>query len=350
MSKLKTFRPPQDVLELVKSGGSVGIDIEQGIALSIGEIRKMYYPLLKAEGDLSGILWARRILRQEGLLKVSAHGNMQIPELVDLQLGPEIFAGVIEKRCDEVVSTLSEAGVPSSCVSVEEGTLVFFSKDERAVLAEDLLKCVDFPVKECTLSNLNIVDSSGSRLRSIAKFAGTRSSNCSCFSVSILSTLAGMDLKKLYLLKIEDMAEYKAEIIKVDDTLGIVLGWAIICNTGVGIFAEESGDPYFDAQGDHIPEYSMLEATTDFMLHSRKAGEMHWKDEEGEAVGKGAVIFAWPMTVEIARAFGIEIDQTGLMIAMKPDDEAMLEKFRNGEYKGFSIGGKYIPEHTEEVD
>lgn len=349
MSNQNTFRPPQDVLDLVDSGVSVGVEIQKGSTLSLGDVQKMYSHLSRTEGDLSGIRWARRILRQEGLLKASNQGEVQIPEAIDLQLGPEIFSGVIHKNCEDVVTTLVETGVPSSCLSVEEGTLVFFSKDERPT--PDQLDSAEFPIiKEWVLRDIDMVDSSGSKLRSIVKFAGTRYSMFSCFSVPDPGTIAGMSLEELYLLKTTNRIEYTTDVIKVDDTLGIVLGWAIICNTGVNISKGESGEPYFDKQGDHIPEYSMLEATTDFMLHSRKAGEMHWKNKEGETIGKGVVVFCWPMTAEIAKAFGIETNQTGLMIAMKPEEDEILEKFRNGEYKGFSIGGKYIPEHTEEVE
>ena len=117
------------------------------------------------------------------------------------------------------------------------------------------------------------------------------------------------------------------DFIKVDDELGIVLGWAIVCN--------EEGEPYFDKQGDHIPEEAMLKAATDFMENSRTAREMH------NGIDCGAVVFAWPMTKDIAEAFGMEVKKTGLMIAMKPESEEVLNKFRDGSYTGFSIGGAY---------
>ena len=94
-----------------------------------------------------------------------------------------------------------------------------------------------------------------------------------------------------------------------------------------------NGEPYFDTQGDHIPEDAMLKAATDFMQHSRAAKEMH----EGGQIGD--IVFAFPMTEEIAKAFSIQTSQTGLMIAMKPDSSEALEKFRDGTYTGFSIGG-----------
>ena len=125
-----------------------------------------------------------------------------------------------------------------------------------------------------------------------------------------------------------------AKVVKVDEGLGLVMGYAIVC--------KEVGEPYFDKQGDHIPEDSMLEAALDFMENSRLAREMHAGD------GKGSVVFAWPMTEDIAKAFGIATDTTGLMIAMRPSDDAMLEKFRDGTYTGFSIGGERIED--EEVE
>ena len=123
-------------------------------------------------------------------------------------------------------------------------------------------------------------------------------------------------------------------VVKVDDTLGLVMGYAII--------STREGEPYFDSQGDHIPEASMLEASVDFMKNSRVAKEMHQGEE------KGSVLFAWPLTEEIAKAFGIQTSTTGLMIAMLPDNEEVLEKFKSGEYTGFSIGGSRIED--EEVE
>lgn len=117
------------------------------------------------------------------------------------------------------------------------------------------------------------------------------------------------------------------DVFKVDDSLGLVFGWAIICKM--------SGEDYFDSQDDHIPEESMLKAATAFMSDSRVAKEMHAGDQKGEFV------FAWPMTAEIAKAMGIETDKTGLMVAAKFPPE-VLAKFKSRELTGFSIGGQRI--------
>ena len=122
------------------------------------------------------------------------------------------------------------------------------------------------------------------------------------------------------------------QICKVDESLGLVFGWAVICKI--------DGERYFDLQDHHIPEDAMMEAATDFMQNSRMAKDMHTKGEEG--VLPGSILFAMPMTTEVAKAFGIETKLTGLMIAMKPDSDEILQKFKSGEYTGFSIGGFHI--------
>ena len=127
--------------------------------------------------------------------------------------------------------------------------------------------------------------------------------------------------------------EMRAEVVKVDDTLGLVMGYAIVCN--------EDGEPYFDLQGDHIPEDAMLKAALDFMENSQVAKEMHTGDQAG------TVVFAFPMTDDIAKAFDVLTKRTGLMIAMRPDAD-MLKRFQLGELTGFSIGGERLKD--EEVD
>ena len=120
----------------------------------------------------------------------------------------------------------------------------------------------------------------------------------------------------------------EAKLAGIDESLGIVLGIAIIC--------EKDGEKYFDLQGDHIPEDVMLKAAVDFAQGSRVAAEMHKSVEQ-----RGEIIFMFPLTSEVKKAYDIEADFTGLLIAMKPDEE-MLTKFKTGELTGFSIGGSCV--------
>ncbi|UFK26761.1 hypothetical protein [Roseobacter phage RDJL6] len=123
--------------------------------------------------------------------------------------------------------------------------------------------------------------------------------------------------------------DLRAEVLKVDDSLGLVMGYAIVC--------KEDGEPYYDLQGDYITEEAMLKAALDFMENSQVAKEMHTGEQTG------TIVFAWPMTEDIAKAFGLEVKKTGLLIAVRPDAD-MLAKFRDGTYSGFSIGGHWLKE------
>lgn len=137
-----------------------------------------------------------------------------------------------------------------------------------------------------------------------------------------------------------DTFETAAKVCKVDEALGIVIGWAIVCT--------KNGEPYFDLQDDHIPDNSMLKAAADFMLNSRMGCEMHARDANGEVEPNGDIVFAFPLTAEIAKALEIDTPQTGLLVGWKPGDPASLAKFKSGELTGFSIGGQRLKD--EEVD
>lgn len=125
---------------------------------------------------------------------------------------------------------------------------------------------------------------------------------------------------------VEKQVTFTSDICKVDDSLGLVFGYCMVCKI--------DGEPHFDLQGHHIPEDTMLKALSKFMAGDNiVAKEMH----TGEQVG--TYLFAFPMTTEIAKALDIQVKQTGALIAMKPDNESTLNKFKSGEFTGFSIGG-----------
>jgi hypothetical protein len=124
---------------------------------------------------------------------------------------------------------------------------------------------------------------------------------------------------------IKKFATSEAQVVKVDSNLGLVFGFAVVSTV--------DGEPYFDVQGDHIPEGDMLKAATEFMETSRTAKDMH-------KTQAGSVVFAFPLTTDIAKALDIQSPKTGLLIAMKPEP-SVLEKFVDGTYTGFSIGGAY---------
>jgi hypothetical protein len=123
------------------------------------------------------------------------------------------------------------------------------------------------------------------------------------------------------------------KIEKVDDGLGLVFGWLMICKQ-----RDDAGalQEYVDLHGNAIAEDGMVEALADFMINSRTTKAMHRGQPRGEAV------FAFPMTEEIAKVYGFENPpMTGALFAARPDPES-LQKFRDGTYTGFSIGGVHL--------
>jgi hypothetical protein len=122
-------------------------------------------------------------------------------------------------------------------------------------------------------------------------------------------------------------------ITKVSTSLGLVYGWGIVCKTTVnGILT-----PYFDLQGDHIPEEEMVKAVTKFMSNVRAMKVMH----AGENVG--TIVHSMTITEELAKDWNDPPPtMTGWRIAAKPDSAAHFEAFRSGEYRGFSIGGRGV--------
>jgi High potential iron-sulfur protein len=127
-----------------------------------------------------------------------------------------------------------------------------------------------------------------------------------------------------------------ARICKLDESLGLVMGWAII--------SKINGEPYYDLNIDsdgtrtpeHIPEDALLKASADFMESARPGNEMHMGPD------KGMFVFALPWTTEIAKAYGYDNPPvTGLMVVYKPTPD-VFAKFRDGTYRGFSIQGRRV--------
>lgn len=122
------------------------------------------------------------------------------------------------------------------------------------------------------------------------------------------------------------------EFLKVDEALGLVFGFAIICT--------ENGEPFIDLQDDHCPDEDMVKAGLGLMSNPISTDD-HAREADGlTPIADGRVPFVFPLTADIAKAMGIETKRTGLMIGMKPSPE-VFEMFKNGERKAFSIGGSY---------
>lgn len=123
-----------------------------------------------------------------------------------------------------------------------------------------------------------------------------------------------------------DEVTAQARLAKVNDELGLAFFWAFTSTNS-------DGTDHYDLHGDAI-DADFIKAAMDFMVDGAGAvDEMH--DSKST---DGRVVFAMPMTPEIASAYGITTKQSGLMIAIKPTDD-QLEKLKDGTYTGVSIAG-----------
>lgn len=115
-------------------------------------------------------------------------------------------------------------------------------------------------------------------------------------------------------------------VAKVDTSNKLVFGWGTVC--------QKNGDPYYDTDNQHFPEDVAIKGWVEFMKNARVSKAMH----EGEQVGD--VVFAFPATDDIIKSLGMTLgDQSGIIVGVVINDEATLNKFYTGVYKGFSIGG-----------
>lgn len=343
MKKERSFRPPQIVIDAIDGMGPAPVVPLNGNPVPISDLRKIHSFLRVdriakredwlSQGGNDALMWCRRILRQEDILKRSEVGEIFIPDLADMQLGPTIILGHADEELDSLVQKFQDKSIPASFIPDGESTFVFFSGD--ASKEYEVSKGLP-SLPTVRLGDIVLLEENQNKVNTLLKAAKDNVAGVQCKRLETPEMPVESSWREAFLLKSSDHEENVARILKVDDELGLVMGWAIICTV--------DNEPYFDKQDDHIPDHGMLDAATDFMLNSRVAKEMHVGDE------KGTVVFAWPMTAEIAKAFDIETHQTGLMIAMKPDNPEMLEKFRDGTYNGFSIGGHRIAEFTEEVE
>lgn len=117
-----------------------------------------------------------------------------------------------------------------------------------------------------------------------------------------------------------------ADILKVDTERRIVWGWASVCTM--------KGETVTDLQGDRIAPAQMEKMADRFMRSARAAKAMHYGDDVGE------VIHSFPMTKELADAFGIQSEREGWITGTYVKSDEEWAKVRNGTYKGLSIGGR----------
>jgi len=122
-------------------------------------------------------------------------------------------------------------------------------------------------------------------------------------------------------------------VTKVDIEKRQVFGWASV--------AEIDGETVVDSHGDMIDAADLEKAAYSFVLNSRAGGEMHGTKQVGR------LIECMMFTAEKQKALGIDLKKVGLWVGFQIDDADTWQKFKDGTYKDFSIGGRAIREDVE---
>lgn len=135
----------------------------------------------------------------------------------------------------------------------------------------------------------------------------------------------------------EKRFEGGAQIAKLDEDRHLVFGWQ-------SVTVAKDGTQVVDSQGDMIATPDLEEAVYDFVLHSRKGGEMHRKGESGEVAVKAALVESIVFTEEKMASLGIPEGTVpeGWWAGYHIQDDAVWEKVKSGEYRAFSIGGSGV--------
>ena len=125
---------------------------------------------------------------------------------------------------------------------------------------------------------------------------------------------------------------FSVPILKVNDELRTVYGWASVNS--------EKGSIVTDHQDDQVDDAEIIKAAHDFMTNSRVGGLLHARTDKGVAHQGGDIVESLVLTPDIQKALGIDLGKTGWFIGYRVDDPDAWALVKSGTLKAFSIGGK----------
>ena len=124
---------------------------------------------------------------------------------------------------------------------------------------------------------------------------------------------------------------WSGEIAKANEEKQQIFGWASVI--------EVNGEPVVDLQGDRITAEEMEKAGYEYVMKSRKGGDMHPRDD-WQPIQKSEMIESFIVTDEKREAFGLGDDvPTGWWVGFQVRDPEVWAKVKSGERTGFSIHG-----------
>lgn len=124
---------------------------------------------------------------------------------------------------------------------------------------------------------------------------------------------------------------WEGEFAKADADKQQIFGWASV--------VEVDGQPVVDLQGDYISAEEMEKAGYEYVMKSRKGGDMHLRDE-WQPVQKSEMIESFIVTPEKRDAMGLpDSVPSGWWVGFQVRDPDVWSKVKSGERTGFSIHG-----------
>lgn len=124
---------------------------------------------------------------------------------------------------------------------------------------------------------------------------------------------------------------WSGEIAKANSEKQQIFGWASVI--------EVNGEPVIDLQGDRISAEEMEKAGYEYVMKSRKGGDMHLRDN-WSPIQKSEMIESFIVTDEKREAMGLPDDvPTGWWVGFQVRDPDVWAKVKSGERTGFSIHG-----------
>ncbi len=127
--------------------------------------------------------------------------------------------------------------------------------------------------------------------------------------------------------------EWSGEFSKVDSEKRQVFGWCSLNKV--------DGEEIIDRQGDYIPLDEIEKSAYNYVIHSRKGGDMHKRDGE-QPLQTSDLIESFVVTPEKLEQLGLESDAVphGWWVGFKVNDDDQWEAVKKGDRRHFSIHGK----------
>lgn len=129
--------------------------------------------------------------------------------------------------------------------------------------------------------------------------------------------------------------ELRCDVVKVDGDKQRVFGWLYVCR-------RKDGTIVVDHSGEIIKIETLEEASYGYVPNSRKAGNMHGKDSNGNVIPIGFCIECVCFTPEKKSAMGVPegILPDGMWIGLQVTHAPTWLEFKSGKLRMFSLGGR----------